>query len=68
MYILNGKVIIKAELWTSAAYPGVSNFKTVEEAKTIVMDIVPMGRNPSYCQAVSFQFLSQDVFLYKFII
>lgn len=54
---------LKAELWTSAAYPAVSNFKTVEKVKTILMDIVPMGRNPSYCLAVSFQFLSQGVFL-----
>lgn len=59
---------LKVDLWTSAAYPAVSNFRTVEKAKTIVMDIVPIGRNLSYCQAVSFQFLSQGIFLYKFII
>lgn len=32
------------------------------------MDIIPLGRNPSYCQAVSFQFLLQTGLLNKFII
>lgn len=68
MYILNGKPVVKGRAVNKSCISSSLQFPDNGEGKTIVMDIVPIGRNPSYCQAVSFQFLSQGIFLYKFII